>query len=200
MRRPSDTLSPSFTLRSVTVPAAGDGTSIVALSDSSEMIGSSALTLSPDFTNTSMIGISLKSPMSGTLTSTVVVMVVSLSDQHAAHVREQAGEMAVEPRGGGAVDDAVIPGERQRQHEAPRRSLAIRRYLFPEGTAHPHDRDFGRIDDRCEVDAADPAEARDRETAALHLIGLELAVAGELGEIDHLFGDFDDAFLVRIAH
>ena len=51
------------------MPAAGDGTSIVALSDSSEMSGSSAFTVSPAFTNTSMIGMSLKSPMSGTWTS-----------------------------------------------------------------------------------------------------------------------------------
>src|SRR5258708_170087 len=90
MRLPSETLSPSLTLMSLTTPSTGDGTSIVALSDSSEMSGSSAFTVSPAFTNTSMIGMSLKSPMSGTLTSTVVVMVLSLSDQHAAQVREQA--------------------------------------------------------------------------------------------------------------
>src|SRR5947208_3620432 len=86
MRLPSDTLSPSLTLMSLTTPSTGDGTSIVALSDSSEMSGSSAFTVSPAFTNNSMIGMSLKSPMSGTLTSTVVVMVLSLSDQHTAQV------------------------------------------------------------------------------------------------------------------
>src|SRR5437899_11213907 len=145
MSEPSETLSPSLTLISFTTPSTGEGTSIVALSDSSEMSGSSAFTLSPDFTNTSMIGMSLKSPMSGTLTSTVVVMVVSLSDQHAAHVREQAGQMAVEPRGVGAVDDAVIPGKRQRQHEAPRRILAIRRYAFPERVAPPNPPDSARL-------------------------------------------------------
>src|SRR5450759_4770260 len=53
-------------------PAAGEGTSIDALSDSSVISGSSDLTLSPLFTVTSMIGTSLKSPMSGTLTSTRV--------------------------------------------------------------------------------------------------------------------------------
>ena len=45
----------------------GDGTSIVALSDSSVTSASSALTVSPAFTSTSMTGMSLKSPMSGTL-------------------------------------------------------------------------------------------------------------------------------------
>jgi len=66
---PSLTLSPTFTFSACTVPADGEGTSIVALSDSSVTSGSSALTASPALTNTSMIGTSLKSPMSGTLTS-----------------------------------------------------------------------------------------------------------------------------------
>ena len=52
----------------------GAGTSIVALSDSSVITGSSALTLSPALTVTSITGMSLKSPMSGTRTSVVVDM------------------------------------------------------------------------------------------------------------------------------
>src|ERR1700687_2587794 len=51
---PSLTLSPSFTLTSFTTPAAGDGTSIVALSDSSVTSESSAFTASPGATSTSM--------------------------------------------------------------------------------------------------------------------------------------------------
>ncbi len=70
---PSLTLSPSFTRKSFTVPAAGAGTSIVALSDSSVTSESSAFTVSPGLTNTSMIGTSLKSPISGTLTSMVLI-------------------------------------------------------------------------------------------------------------------------------
>src|SRR6267143_5718986 len=65
------TLSPTLILSSLTVPAAGEGTSIVALSDSSAISGSSGFTASPGFTNTWMIGTSLKSPMSGTLISSV---------------------------------------------------------------------------------------------------------------------------------
>ena len=71
---PSLTLSPSLTLRSLTVPAAGAGTSIVALSDSNVISESSALTRSPGLTITSMIGTSLKSPMSGTFTSVNAAM------------------------------------------------------------------------------------------------------------------------------
>src|SRR5450755_2108365 len=66
---PSLNRSPSLTLRSLTTPAAGEGTSMVALSDSSVTSESSGATVSPGFTSTSMTGTSLKSPMSGTLTS-----------------------------------------------------------------------------------------------------------------------------------
>ena len=58
------------TLISLTVPAR-DGTSIVALSDSSSTSGSSLATVSPAFTSTLITGTSLKSPMSGTFTSSV---------------------------------------------------------------------------------------------------------------------------------
>ena len=68
---PSETLSPTFTFSSAIVPPTGDGTSIVALSDSSVINGSSGFTVSPLFTCTSITGTSLKSPMSGTRTSSV---------------------------------------------------------------------------------------------------------------------------------
>ena len=71
---PSDTLSPTLTFNSFTTPAAGDGTSIVALSDSSETSGSSLLTASPGFTSTSITGTFLKSPMSGIFTSMTWLM------------------------------------------------------------------------------------------------------------------------------
>ena len=66
---PLATLSPTDTLRSCTTPANGDGTSIVALSDSSVTSGSSSATVSPAETSTSITGTSSKSPMSGTVTS-----------------------------------------------------------------------------------------------------------------------------------
>ena len=71
---PSLTSSPTLTNTSPTVPDAGAGTSRVALSDSNVSSGSSALTLSPVDTWTSMIGTALKSPMSGTRTSVGVDM------------------------------------------------------------------------------------------------------------------------------
>src|SRR6185503_2888694 len=69
MGEPLDTLSPTLTFNSFTVPAPGDGISIVALSDSRVMRDCSLVTLSPGLTRTSMTSTLLKSPMSGTLTS-----------------------------------------------------------------------------------------------------------------------------------
>ena len=72
MTAPSPTLSPTLTFSSLTTPPTGAGTSIVALSDSSTISGSSALITSPALTSTSMIGTSLKSPISGTLIASVM--------------------------------------------------------------------------------------------------------------------------------
>ena len=56
---PSDSASPTFTFNSLTTPANGDGTSIVALSDSSVTRPWSFFTVSPTATNTSITGTSL---------------------------------------------------------------------------------------------------------------------------------------------
>src|ERR1035437_3802680 len=74
---PSETLSPTFTFISFTTPAAGLGISIAALSVSSVTRDCSFSILSPTFTAISMMAISLKSPMSGTLTSIVWLMLFS---------------------------------------------------------------------------------------------------------------------------
>src|SRR5215469_7399692 len=64
-------------------PAAVEGTSMVALSDSSVRSGASTSMRSPGFTSTSMTATSLKLPMSGTRTSTsppAAFMAVQSSD------------------------------------------------------------------------------------------------------------------------
>jgi hypothetical protein len=66
---PSLTLSPSLIRISRTTPAADDGISIEALSLSTVTSDCSAFTRSPGLTSSSMTSTSLKSPMSGTLTS-----------------------------------------------------------------------------------------------------------------------------------
>src|SRR5579871_6845258 len=168
---PSATLSPTLTLSSLTTPALLDGISIDALSLSTVMRLCSTLTVSPAFTSTSITPTSAKSPMSGTFTS-IVAMSSVLSKSDAAEVRQQLSEVDVEARGRGAVDDAVVPAQGQRQRQARHELLAV-----PDGLgvalAHAHDRDFRRVDDRREVGAADASERRDAEAAAAHVRRVE---------------------------
>src|SRR5690606_32990442 len=67
---PSDSVSPTWTFSSFTTPACEDGTSIVALSDSSVTRPWSFDTVSPTATSTSITGTSSEPPMSGTFAST----------------------------------------------------------------------------------------------------------------------------------
>jgi pyruvate dehydrogenase E2 component (dihydrolipoamide acetyltransferase) len=90
-RLPSPTLSPSLTFISLTTPACDEGISIDALSLSTVTSDCSTLTVSPGLTSSSMTSTSLKSPMSGTLTSTRA-MLVSLSLLF--RVRRRAGSRA----------------------------------------------------------------------------------------------------------
>ena len=71
---PSATLSPILTLTSFTTPAVLEGISIEALSDSTVIKLCSGLIVSPALTSTSITSTSLKSPMSGTLTSTRLML------------------------------------------------------------------------------------------------------------------------------
>src|SRR6266581_2330492 len=119
---PCETLSPILIRNSFTIPASGDGISTVALSDSSVMREVSFSTRSPGFTRTSTISTSLKSPMSGTLTS--IICATPVSQKGAADVGEHRGQIGREARAGRAVDDAVVVGERQRQHQ-PRSEGAV---------------------------------------------------------------------------
>ena len=71
IKSPSLTLSPTAMLTDSTMPVAGAGISMVALSLSSVTSGSSGSTSSPALTMTSMTSTFSKSPMSGTTTSSV---------------------------------------------------------------------------------------------------------------------------------
>src|SRR5450830_59254 len=66
---PSATLSPTLIFNSFTTPAVLDGISMLALSDSTVISDCSTLMVSPTLTSNSITSTSLKSPISGTLTS-----------------------------------------------------------------------------------------------------------------------------------
>jgi hypothetical protein len=68
-RSPMLTVSPILTLSSLSTPAAGEGISMEALSDSTVNSDCSSLMVSPGLTSISITATSLKSPMSGTRTS-----------------------------------------------------------------------------------------------------------------------------------
>ena len=74
---PSATLSPILILSSLTTPAWLDGISIEALSDSTVISDWSLATVSPGCTSSSITPTSAKSPMSGTLISTIAIVCVS---------------------------------------------------------------------------------------------------------------------------
>src|SRR6201996_590272 len=89
---PSDTSSPTFSFTSLTVPANGAGTSIVALSDSSVIRLCSLATLSPGLIITSITGTSAW-PISGTRASFRSAM-ISPADTWMAH---RSGMAAARP-------------------------------------------------------------------------------------------------------
>src|SRR5690606_20008244 len=75
-RAPTSTVSPSCTLISASVPAAGAGTSIVTLSVSSSTIGSSAAIASPAFLNhLPMVASATDSPRVGTRISVAICLI-----------------------------------------------------------------------------------------------------------------------------
>ena len=152
----------------------GDGTSIVALSDSSVTRPWSFPTVSPGLTSSSITGTSLLSPMSGTRSSIVAMGAVHSSSRRRSP--STCAEVGGEARGRGAVDHAVVVAQRQRQHQ-PRRELAAVPHRLRRRLRHAEDRDFRRVDDRREAGAADAAERGDREAAALHVGRAELLVA-----------------------
>src|SRR3990172_750358 len=193
---PSATLSPTFIRNSRTTPACGEGISIDALSDSSVTREPSFSTRSPGLTRISMTSTSLKSPMSGTLISMSWLM--ADSEQYAADIGQHRGEVRGKARSQGAVDDTVVVGQRERQHEA-RHELAVLVDGPHGGPRHTQNCHLRRVDDRSEGRAAYTAQARYGECPPLHVAGLQLLVARKLRYLGKLPREVEHALPVRIA-
>src|SRR3712207_4506192 len=199
-RSPVDTRLPTWTSTSSTVPAAGAGMSMVALSDSRVRTGSSAATTSPGTTWTSMTGTSAKSPMSGMRMSTGDSRAegwVVLEDE-AADVLEQVAEVPGEARGGCAVDHPVVVGQGERQHQ-PRHERGAVPHRGGLRSHHAQDGDLGGVHQRGERRPADAAEAGDGETATLQVGGGQLAVPGPRGRLAELAAELPDPLAVDVA-
>src|SRR4051812_46619757 len=150
-----------------------------------------------------MIGTSLKSPMSGTRISLVLIMNLlrrrglgasrpDPSQDQAANVLKHGAEVTGEAGRERAVDHPVIVGQRDRLHQAGPElgSVPHRRHL----RAHDaEDRSRGGVEDWRESRPADAAKARDREARALHVGYAELAVARLLRDLAHFLADLVDA-------
>src|SRR5471032_1290333 len=107
---PSCTLSPTLTLMAVTTPAWLDGISMLALSDSTVISDWSTLIVSPTLTINSMTSTSLKSPMSGTLTSTGPLAAAAAgAAAGAAAAGAGAGAAAAGAAAAGAAAGAAAP-------------------------------------------------------------------------------------------
>jgi hypothetical protein len=117
-----------------------------------------------------------------------------LIKQHPAEVGQHLAQVGVEARGRGAVDDAVVPAQAQRQHQARHEGLAVHTGSIA-ALAHAQDGHLGRVDDGREVAPADAAQAADAEAAAAHVGRAQLAVARLLGQFAHLLADLQTPFL-----
>src|SRR5690606_6112567 len=195
---PSATVSPTLTLTSRTTPAADEGTSIVALSDSSVASPWSTATVLPTATSTSITGTPSRPPMSGTFTSIVFAMVAP-SEHRPAHGAGQRGEIGGETRRRGTVDHPVVVTQRQRQHQPRLELLAVPDRLHRR-PGHAQDRHLRRVDDRRERGTADAAQRADREAAAGHVRRADLAVARLLRQHRGFLRDPVDALAVAVAH
>ena len=139
------------------VPLTGDGTSMDAFSVSSVMSGSSTRISAPDrhqhLDHGHVLGVAqIGNP--------------DLDDAHSSAFTspKMPAQKHDEARSLGAVDDSMIVGQRQRQHQ-PRHERALVEHRLLAGARYAEDRHFGRIDDRREGRAADAAEARDGEAS-----------------------------------
>src|SRR5690606_26976991 len=178
------------TLSSFTTPAWDEGISIEALSLSTVIRLCSALTVSPGLTSSSMTATSLKSPMSGTWISMIAMS--RSSEKDATEVAQHLAQVRVEARGGGAVDDPVVPGERERQHQARHELLAVPHRLHL-ALALSQKGPLGGVEVGREVAPADTAQAGDGEGRAAHVGRRELAFAGLGREFAHLLADLQHA-------
>ena len=118
MSAPLETLSPRLSSTSVTVPAVLAGRPSRPCRSRASQVGSPARPRRRALTSTSTTGTSLKSPMSGTdahSSGTAAHGTASISARGSASTLASNGR---EARRHGAVDHAVIVGERQRQHQS----------------------------------------------------------------------------------
>src|SRR5690606_6227182 len=97
------------------------------------------------------------------------------SEQNGYGLLEQFLESGEELRASGAVDDAMVAGQHERQAVARHDLSGLVHHRLPRGAADGEDRGVGRIDDRGKPRDAEHAEVRDAKRTAGKLVWLQLA-------------------------
>src|SRR5581483_123027 len=101
--------------------------------------------------------------------------------------------------GGRTIDDAMVIGERQRQHQPGDERGTVpnrpgRRAAYAENGY------LGSIDDRGEGGSADPTERGDGESSALHVARRELSCASLLRQFGQLARDLEQPFAIGLLY
>src|SRR5262245_51234283 len=109
-----------------------------------------------------------RKPTTQTNPSTARAVSFINSKDDLANVRQHRDQEGGEARRGGAVDHAVVVGERERKDQTGLEDVFALLALSGKGrfqsrARDAEDRHFRRVDDRREGGAADAAQARDRE-------------------------------------
>src|SRR6266567_4702777 len=115
---------------------------------------------------------------------------ISYSCVRFAEVFERLNQVHRETRGAAAVNDPMIVGERERQHQS-RLDLLVAHDCSRRPAAEAEDGNFGLVDDRSEMRAADAALVGDGERAPFQLFGRNLAGAGFLRQSAQVLGQFE---------
>ena len=110
-------------------------------------------------------------------------------NQHPVGVFKAQDQAVQEPGRLGAVDHAVIEGQRERERSAGD-DLAVLHHGPVRDLSDPQDRRLRIVDDRRAVDSADDAVVGDRERAPLELVQLDLPAGRLLAQLVHRLGQF----------
>ena len=82
----------------------------------------------------------------------------NLLEEYTTEVAKNLTQVRIESCGGSAINHAVIPGQRQRQHKARHKLFAIPNW-FLRALAHAQDSYFRRVDDGGEVFTTNATQA-----------------------------------------
>ncbi len=82
----------------------------------------------------------------------------NLLKEYTTEVAKNLTQVRIEACGGSAIDHAVVPGQRQRQHEARHKLFTIPNRLLC-ALANTQDGHFRRVDDGREIFTANTAQA-----------------------------------------